>query len=407
MVPCKHCLTANSLDSTFCKHCGTSLPEAELTDAKEKLEALVQTGFDLLKDNRSEEAMVIAETAVVANPSSAAAASLKGMCHEARGEVAEALECYEKVVALKPDSALDKIKVNQLRNMMVAKVTVPPAPDRKGPLLVAAAVTMLVVVGGIGLVKAMQRPPAVASNDNKVPVSSGTGQALTSFEGSTGPVSTGPPGPIQSTPPSNGGSQLPDNGNGGTGPIVPPNGGRTGLPPVGSSDNGGGGADDTGHNPVVVVPPVIESNHRPTVGGGDVVVIDNPPTSPPVGPPGPTPSPTTDPGFIDIKVHGGNKGNGGDDSGSKANGLQAVTKAAVSNFQLGRWADAARGYEQAISMGGGRASNYQRLGDCYNHLGKAGQAVDAYSRAAESYEAAGNTASAEVCRQAIKTLKGS
>lgn len=80
--------------------------------------------------------------------------------------------------------------------------------------------------------------------------------------------------------------------------------------------------------------------------------------------------------------------------------------AARSNFQLKHWAEAARNYEEAISLGGGRASSFQRLGDCYKHLGQNAKAVDALNRAADAYENAGNTAGAETCRQEIKLLKG-
>lgn len=166
MIACKHCLTKNSLDSTFCKHCGTAIPDDERQQALMKHEELVQAGFEMLQNNRAAEAMLVAEQAVLEYPTSPAALSLKGMCHEGRGEVAEALDCYEQVVELKPDSALDKIKVNQLRNMMVAKASeAPVAQDRRGAMLVAACVAVFLGFGGFALVRALNRPAPVAMND--------------------------------------------------------------------------------------------------------------------------------------------------------------------------------------------------------------------------------------------------
>lgn len=396
MISCKHCLTANSLDSTFCKHCGTQMPEAEVVEAKAKLEELVQTGFDLLKEGRSEEAMIIAENAVTSNPSSPAALSLKAMCHEGRGEAAEALECYERVVDLKPDSALDKIKVNQLRNLMVAKTTAAAAsPDRRSAVLLAASIAVLVIVVGIFAVRSLTRAPVqVASNDNRLPQNS----MVQSFAQPT-PVATATPGPVN-TPapqPSTAPANTPDT-----------TGGLPTMPP-----GSGGMLPSAGNDGSEMVPPIKVENPPANNGGSRPAgsPAKNPDDGTIVNPPSPSPSPSAPPksdGQINITVHGqrppSSAGNGG--NGESGNGLQALLGAARSNFQLGHWSEAARNYEQAIAQGGGRASNLQRLGDCYRHLGQVDKAVDALTRAADSYEASGNQAGADSCRQAIKVLKG-
>ena len=89
MVACKHCSTPNTLDSTFCKRCGTALPEDDVLAGKEKLDALIAEGNKSFNEGRTDEAMAVAETALASNPTSTNALSLKVLCHERRGELAE------------------------------------------------------------------------------------------------------------------------------------------------------------------------------------------------------------------------------------------------------------------------------------------------------------------------------
>ena len=405
MIACKHCLTKNSLDSTFCKHCGTAVPEDERQLALVKHEELVQAGFDMLRENRAAEAMLVAEQAVLEFPTSPGALSLKGMCHEGRGEVAEALDCYEKVVELKPDSALDKIKVNQLRNLMVAKAAEAPASqDRKGALLVAACVAVFLGFGGFALVRALGRPQQVAMQDVKptpsvVPDTRSLGftddprQRGIDNQG-VSPTSAPPsanPGDLTRPSPSQNPVRTPEP--------------ATGLPTARADgtlpDPNNPGGEVRPVNPTV--PNGFNPNRTPaprtTDDPNERVIGDNPTASPT-----PSPSPT---GIIEVRPHSGNSGGGGDLApATGGNGLKAVLAAARSNYQLGKYAEAARGFERAIDMGGGTASNYQRLGDCYRALGRNSQAIGAYERAADLHEAAGNAAGAESCRQHIKVLKG-
>ena len=134
MYACKECGTGNPLDSSFCKKCGTALPEQDLAEARGKMDEVLEEGNNLFTEGRTDEAMLIAEAAVAANPSSHMAYSLKGLCHERLGQIAEALECYETAVSLHPDSALDKVKVAALRNRLAAHVVDAPVPDRRRAL---------------------------------------------------------------------------------------------------------------------------------------------------------------------------------------------------------------------------------------------------------------------------------
>ena len=129
MVRCPDCETPNSVDSKFCRFCGAPLPEEERIDAQMKLNELIAEGNKLFNDGRTDEALLIAESAISSSPNDTRALSLKGMCLERAGDLADALELYERVVELNPDSALDKIKVTHVRNRLAAKVAEPPRAE--------------------------------------------------------------------------------------------------------------------------------------------------------------------------------------------------------------------------------------------------------------------------------------
>src|SRR5579862_8728226 len=183
MVSCKSCMAQNSLDSVFCKKCGTNLPADDLQQAREKLEATVADGYKIFSAGRTDEAIQIGEMAVFANPLSTAALSLKAMCHERLGQISEALECHERVLEIDPDSMLDKIKANDLRNLLVARTSIAPTQSR-APL--AAAVAVFVLVVSIGVVIAKSRSTEKVASNTPGTVQ----QSQTHFEpvGSTPPV---------------------------------------------------------------------------------------------------------------------------------------------------------------------------------------------------------------------------
>lgn len=409
MIPCKHCLTSNSLDSTFCKHCGGALPADELAEAKTKLDELIQAGFNLLKENRGEEAMMVAEQAIESNPSNPTAFSLKGMCHEGRGEIAEALEAYERVVELNPDSSLDKIKVTQLRNVLAAKATAPiEVPDRKPAVLAGVAAAVLVAVLGFAVARGISKPaPVVAKNEAAGP----TGPQPVGFVDNTNLYR---PNPAASPTPSADAGTVPPVT---SGPVASNNAPSTGLPSRPIPSYGG----------QTLPNPEISGQIRPFDPGNISITPTNPQPAPTPAPnraepetPGtattnnPTPQATTplkNDGYIEVTVSNSGRrpsggGGGNNDASSQANGQQAVLAAARNNYQLGRFAEAARGFAQAIAMGAGSASVYQRYGDALRQSGQTAEAIRAYEQAAALFERQGNNAGAEACRQHVKTLRG-
>lgn len=415
MVNCKNCQTKNSIDSRFCRNCGVALPDDALKAEREKFDELLAEGYRKFSSNQTEEAFLIAQAAVLASPASASAQSLLGMCHERRGEIALALESYEQVLELNPDSALDKIKVTQLRNSLASHLREEAAPTKKRAALagVAAAVMLASIAGAIVAINGnAKKSEALVSNDlkpdngaegfnlgaqntavtNAPPgAGSGTTGGSGSGGGTTGGV-TNPP-PVQ---PGSGSREFP------RGPSTLPNVNGE-VPPVrieGPIPDGPNPADNTNNskpNPSGEVEPKIEDG------------------SPKETPPDESTKPKYDPGDIVIKRSAGgprtNMG-GGTDIDRTSTTTQLI-RSAREQFQLGRFEQAASLYERAIREGGDAGTLNQRLGQCYEKLGRRDDAIGAYTRAINALESSaksdpGGRASAalESCKQALTVLKG-
>ena len=216
MVRCPDCETPNSVDSKFCRFCGAPLPEEERIDAQVKLNELIAEGNKLFNEGRTDEALLIAESAISSSPNDTRALSLKGMCLERAGYLADALELYERVVELNPDSPLDKIKVTHVRNRLAAKAAEVPPPNRRIALIGAsAAIVFVMAVGSIIAAGASGSTPKTASLKNDT-VSDGS--QVTGFDNAA--IQT----PAQSQPASQGLGPSPDlrpSTNDGP-PLVPP-----------------------------------------------------------------------------------------------------------------------------------------------------------------------------------------
>lgn len=435
MVTCKNCSSANSLDSAFCKKCGANLPEDEITAARERLELVVADGLKIFSAGRVDEAMQIADQAVAANPHSKAALSLKAMCHERRGEISDAIECHERVLDLDPDSMIDRIKVKDLRNLLVTRSSIAAVPDRR--MAIAGAVAAFVLVASIGVLAARtanreEVPQKMASNiaSSELPNSVQNSVQNTNGQPDGGQTSTGVPGGgtaqqpqdqhVQQpagaqqqptgTRPLNDRSeiQLPDAPSGGTLPRP-----TNSMPPREISGPITFTKDD--------LKPILSQRGptKPTSTG-----VPNPTTNH-----DPDPTPTEDrstappvkrdaPGIMEIKVvgRGGQSTDGGSaPSSAGGNGVEALMRTARSQYQLGNWASAAQSFERALRAGGDPASGNQRLAQCYEKLGRTAEAVAAYNRAIDAFQSALGSGSGDKdriqsaldsCRQAVKVLGG-
>ena len=98
MISCKQCGTHNGLDSTFCRKCGTVIGETEIQEGRAKLDILTAEGNAAFTEGRTDEALAVADSVLLSDPDSVPALWLKAICHERRDEIAEALDCADRIV---------------------------------------------------------------------------------------------------------------------------------------------------------------------------------------------------------------------------------------------------------------------------------------------------------------------
>lgn len=447
MVPCKSCHTPNSLDSTFCKKCGTSISAEDLKEATVKLDKLVEEGNTLFNAGRTDEALAIAESAVLANPSSSAALSLKALCHERRGEFAEALDCADKLVELNPDSEFDKIRRSTLRQKLQSDLRVPPGPDKGLAIMAAVASVVLVICIGVLLAKLKN------SNDGERLASNGNETFVTG----TQPNLSGTSNTVTKTPTDNSNPQTTSGGS--TEPSGAPAKETTPTPAAGKPS-----PEPKTDESKPIDPNATDTLPKPDNNGGFVVTPVHPPTTdvstnpvatpkkaegeeptrrttstdpaPITNPVDPSPAPTEDPGQVQITVHpasvrntgtrprggtSGQTGGGGSTSSNPeesrigGNGLQALIRVGSQQFQLGNYAGAAKSYDQAVRNGGDPIILNRRLAQAYERIGRNSDAVEAYRRCIAAIDSELNSgrgnrtrlsSTRDLCLQAIKVLGG-
>ncbi len=416
MIVCKHCSTKNELESKFCKSCGLELSDEDRDRARAEVDKLVADGYALLGQSRTEEAALVAEKVLEGAPDFAEALSLLGMCHERNHDVLAALSCYERVVELRPDSALDKIKVQQLRNTLTREVQETKKPNRA--LAFAGAAAAVILVGSIGGIVAtfVARPASASVVQTEQPQNTETAGAPFSSRELNVPKTkeqappSGGTGPTTTVPPVTNDGGVPDGGSriripSGPGPGVLPDASRQG----GTTQIGG---IDPGTQPFK--PPVPEEGVT-TVPTGGVKPPTGDDPQPDQGPGGTQKVEPEDPmKGIEIKVHKSSPiGNSGSqDASHTEGGLTTLLKAAREQFMLGKWASAASMYERALRAGGDPGSVNQRLGQCYSKMGKNSEAIAAYSRAESALQSAVNggrsssKSALEAVRQALQNLRG-
>jgi len=140
-VYCHECGTGNTVDSKYCKECGTKindgyrtmmlsvqdLPVNQSEETLDKLTRLLDMAFWHNEAGNREAAIVAAEAALAINPGSTTAHSLLGTLYEKKGDDEAAIGHFEAVLALNPNSAADAAKLDQLRRGIHVQAAAPPA----------------------------------------------------------------------------------------------------------------------------------------------------------------------------------------------------------------------------------------------------------------------------------------
>jgi len=421
MISCKECAAPNSLDSAFCKKCGKPLAQEEAIDARETVEKQLDHGFELFHHGRTDEAWLNVESCLIADPDNLRALSLKGLILERRGLVHEALECFEKIVSKDPNAALERMKLQTLRGTLDLRNNERPPQQQRLALGIAVCVTLLVisVVGAFAFSRRSQ-PQVVANttgekpnytvdsfnqNDRSQAIKQAAQSQATADQSKTDNTqeaakSDSQPATTQTqkiTPtPLNGALPNPAQTDENTSKPVNPLAGAQ-ISPIPSTTN-----DQTvqsATNNANIGAPSGSRSADPDPSAVQQTAQQTKPSRPPV---------------VDIKLS--------DDQPPKdsdlaidANGIEAMLRAARSQYQIGNYQSAASTYERALTAGADPAMTNQRLAQCYEQLGRTSEAKAAYGRAINAIQTQINggkgnkdrlLAALNSSQQALKNLQG-
>lgn len=408
MIECPSCGRVNTLDGKFCHACGTELPEATLVEKLVENAEFVAEGRRLLEAGKVEEARMVAEAALQADPSSSAALTLLGECLEEQKLPDEALVCYERLLEMNPQSALDRIKVMHLRKVIASAPR--PRAKRRNLIALIAACSAMALVGTVGVIWLLTRP---SEGDTQSPRYANLGaiQNAEPFDPSlpaTDPGATGrnpAPGRGEQAdtqqPPNENNPQLrreppPITGPGlrGALPEVTPNGATVNL-------------DAPSRLEIKPISPDLTAQPPTTSSGRD---LDPKPE--------PGPNSSEPPAIVDIRPSnptGKEPTAGSEPLVRDPNEANVLIRVARQHFLMGEYAKAADAYSKALAAGADPGPTNQRLAQCLEKLGQRSAAASAYERAMRAYEAALNSgkgdpaklkAALDACRQAAKLAQG-
>lgn len=428
LVACEKCQVENLLNGKFCRQCGEPLSDLLIQQARDENARLVGDGQKLLGEGRVDEALMIARAALESDPDCLSALALQGDAYEKLGRYDQALEAYEAIVQLRPDSPLDRIRVAHLRKLTVSQeLEIVEPQNRRNAIYASLAAGVLLLAAGSALYLATT--PQVDPSKLTAQRTEDERDGLEPFK-TLAPVPTSPsagtaterPGDgATTTQPTTDGRSLPNAGTDATRRGYFPTGGSTrvnsngpGLPGPGQA-----GPTDQGYQPFDPGTPTFErdpgdnTNTGGTTGSGG---NSTPPTQngngnqepPKTGDPDPT-------GIIDIRPSNGSKGNGGAEPVREdARTAENLIRVARDAYATGNFSKAADAYEKALRAGASQGSTNQRLAQCYEKMGRKQDAIGAYQRAIQAYEAKINSgkgtprdqSAVDACRQAIRLLGG-
>ncbi|MBX3112409.1 MAG: tetratricopeptide repeat protein [Fimbriimonadaceae bacterium] len=373
-IECEACKTTNTLDSKFCRQCGQPMPEGAVDAAREEMLALVGDGRRLLADGRVPEALMIAESALEFDHDLIEGLALYGDCRERQERFSEAVESYERILELRPDSPLDRIRLGHLRKLALQKEIQVAEPRNKRQVLYLSGAVALVLVS-VGIALTLPNNPPKTGDDQEQLLVSNADSGINAFE-TQAPVPDAP-GPDarkaadtqaprtedQPLANYNVGTPTPSGVGAGSRALSFPN-----VPPL--SVNPGPGFDPTR---IAINPTTPPNTSAPATAPAESAKTPEPPAEPPRKAP---------PAVVEITASPGGT--------NQVNPEVAVTnmiRVARDLYLQGKFDRAADAYQKALKLGADKGSTNQRLAQCYEKLRKNEDAVAAYRRAIEAFEA--------------------
>ncbi len=380
MIECTDCKTPNTSDSKFCKLCGhvLAIPEPTVAAKPEEIDSLLNEGFRLLHEHKSDEAGYLADAVLRSDPENTTALALKAMVCEQKGDLIEAVVLYEQIVIHNPDSTLDRIKLNQLRKQLDAE----PGPDEleqksKNWVAICSGIAAAVVVIAIGIMLGLQNRPS--QPEEKLVAANATG-----FE-------------FQS-PPSAGSNPNPPNANAAQNPVVNNPGG--GLPSPGNPVRPNPGVFNPG--PLVITPENNGSLPNPAMnnqnnGGSNSANNSGNNSNPPINEDPPDKPKPPKPAIYEISPHSGN------DEGAVSENTYRI---AVNKMKAGDYRGALRDFQASLNGSRNPALTHQFMARCCKALGDISGARQHFQIAADLYTKAGAISDAKACQRELELLGG-
>lgn len=411
MSLCKACSTQNSEESKFCKMCGFALVSASGATPHvkpEEIDGLLSDGYRLVNEGLVDEAQFLVEAILQVDPDNSSALALKGAVHERKEELPLAVECYERVVELNPDSTLDRIKLAQLEKRIADEPT-PQEEEVKGRnwVAIASAAAAVIVVSGVGVAIALNASKPAAGEETLVATEVASGfESAPRQDAAQAPIPNPQDFALRDAPaePYSGSASVPLPNFRSGAPVASGNplAGPGMSSPIWSPDAitplpGGSGLGGS-NSPGIVLPPP-DDWRQPSSQGSPA------PTTPDTGGAGDIniiPAPEKPKGKIEITVRGG--GSGESREPDRAAESANIYRVARQKMSAGDYRGAIRDFQTALTGSGNSAQIHQFLGQCYKAIGEASSARSHYDQAIRLYEAQGNASAAEACRQALRTL---
>lgn len=371
---CNECQTQNPAANAFCTACGHKLAriEIQVLDVGDSL----QQGYKLVTEHKLDQAMAIACAVLKKSPEESGAYALMAMVHEERGDVPEAIRCYEEVVRLRPESQIDAIKLAQLRAMTEPSGEA-ATPSKRG-LAVVVAVSAGLMAIAVGMAFAWPRAEDSPKGDD---------QSLLASSGARGfdvPETIQNAAQTQTNPAAD---QQEDNQIAGEQPVTRAN--RAVLPPAANGSSTPRTLPKSSSLPPLVVDVTPE----------DLAKMSAPKATQPPAPARPGDDNVIERNPGQIKISESRKAPASDPGVS-----ENTYRVAQNKMKAGDYRGAISDFQAALGGSGKKAMIHQLIGRCYTRLGDKGAAKQHFESALSMYEAAGAKSAADSVRRELGLL---